>query len=131
MNQRRRWFSGLVKVALFAPVRWRWRVMLGISMLAWAVAPFAWLYTIEHFINGGHISPAVQAVANVTLAVFIVATLLGLRVNLSEHGVTNPLRRLGWSATWLACLPMFSLMESAGVAWALVRPARSFHVVKK
>jgi beta-1,4-mannosyltransferase len=131
MKQRRRWFSGLVKVALYAPVRLRWRVMLGVSMLAWAAAPFAWLYTIEHFVHGGHISPAVQAAANFTLAVYIVTTLLGLRVNLTEHGITSPVRRAGWFTTWLACLPVLTLMESAGVAWALVNPARSFHVVKK
>ena len=131
MNQRRRWFSGLVKVALCAPVGWRWRAVLGISMAAWALAPLAWLYTIEHFTNGGHISLAVQVAANLTLAVYVVTTLLGLRVNLTEHGVTSPVRRLGWSLTWLACLPIFSLMETAGVAWALVNPARSFHVVKK
>ena len=131
LNQRRRWFSGLMKVTLYAPVKLRWRVMLGISMLAWALAPFAWVYTIEHFVHGGHISPAVQVIANFTLAVYIVTTILGLRVNLTEHGVKSPIRRLGWFITWLTCLPMFSLMESAGVAWALVNPARSFHVVRK
>lgn len=131
LNQRRRWFSGLVKVALYAPVKLRWRVMLGISMLAWALAPFAWVYTIEHFINGGHITPAVQFIANFTLAVFIVTTIFGLRVNLTEHGIKSPIRRLGWFITWLTCLPMFSLMESAGVAWALVNPAKSFYVVHK
>ena len=131
LNQRRRWFSGLMKVTLYAPVKLRWRVMLGISVLAWALAPFAWVYTIEHFVHGGHISPAVQVIANLTLAVYIVTTILGLRVNLTEHGVKSPIRRLGWFITWLTCLPMFSLMESAGVAWALVNPARSFHVVRK
>jgi hypothetical protein len=52
-------------------------------------------------------------------------------VNMTEHGIRNPLRRIGWCVTWLACMPMFSLMESVSVAYAIVKPARGFHVVRK
>jgi egghead protein (zeste-white 4 protein) len=131
LKQRRRWFSGLVNVVLRAPVRLRWRLMLGINMLAWALAPFAWGYTIAHFVTGGYVDPLVRALANGSFAVYIVTTLAGLRVNMTEHGIRNPLRRIGWCVTWLACMPMFSLMESVSVAYAIVKPARGFHVVRK
>lgn len=131
LKQRRRWFSGLVATALHAPVRLRWRLLLGVNMAAWALAPFAWGYTIAHFVTGGYVDPLVRALANGSFAVYIVTTIAGLRVNMDEHGIRSPLRRLGWCATWLACMPLFSLMESASVAYALARPARGFHVVKK
>jgi beta-1,4-mannosyltransferase len=131
LRQRRRWFSGLLNVVLHAPVRLRWRVMLGISITAWVITPLAWLYTIEHFIHGSHVNAGVQAAANFAFAAYLVIALFGLKRNLIEHGVRNPAKQAGWFVTWLACLPLFGLMESAGVAWALVRPARSFHVVEK
>lgn len=131
LKQRRRWFSGLVMVARKAPVRLRWRLMLAVNMAAWALAPFAWGYTIAHFITGGYVDPAVRALANGAFAVYIVTTLVGLRVNMDEHGIRSPLHRIGWCATWLACMPVFSLLESISVAYALASPARGFHVVKK
>lgn len=131
VKQRRRWFSGLIKVAVQAPVKLRWRIMLGVSMLAWALAPLAWGYTIGHFITGGYVDPAVRALANGSFAVYIVTTLAGLRVNMNEHGIRNPLKRVGWCLTWLFCMPVFSLMESISVAYALARPATGFHVVRK
>ena len=131
MKQRRRWFSGLVKVATKAPVRLRWRFVLCVSMLAWALAPLAWGYTIAHLITGGYVNPLVRALANGSFAVYIVTTLAGLRVNMTEHGIRNPLKRFGWCVTWLCCMPVFSLMESVSVAYALARPATGFHVVRK
>jgi egghead protein (zeste-white 4 protein) len=131
MKQRRRWFTGLVKVATQAPVKLRWRFVLGVSMLAWALAPLVWGYTIAHFITGGYVDPVVRALANGSFAVYIVTTLVGLRVNMNEHGINNPLKRLGWCVTWLCCMPVFSLIESASVDYALARPATGFHVVRK
>jgi len=131
MKQRRRWFNGLVKVAVFAPVKLRWRLVIGISMAAWALAPLAWAYTLAHFALGGYIDPWVRAVANGSFAVYITTTIIGLKVNLAEHGVTSRFRRTGWCLGWLMLMPVFSLMESASVAYAMVRPTNSFHVVKK
>jgi beta-1,4-mannosyltransferase len=131
LKQRRRWFSGLVSTALHSPARLQWRLMLGINMLAWALAPFAWGYTIAHFVTGGYVDPVVRALANGSFAVYVVTTLVGLRVNMTEHGIRNPLHRIGWCLTWLACMPVFSLLESVSVAYAIASPARGFHVVKK
>lgn len=130
-KQRGRWFNGLVRTSLTAPSSFRWRVMLTVSMLAWACAPFAWLYTLGHLALGGYVSPEIRALANFSLAVYVATTLVGLRVNMREHGITKLAQKIRWSLTWLVCLPLFSLMESAAVARAIIRPARDFHVVKK
>jgi egghead protein (zeste-white 4 protein) len=131
MKQRRRWFNGLVKVAAFAPVKLRWRAGLTISMAAWALTPLAWAYTLAHFAIGGEVDPLVRALANGSFAIYITTTLVGLKVNLAEHGVTSRVRRTGWYAAWLACMPVFGLMESASVAYAMARPSSGFHIVRK
>ena len=131
IKQRRRWFSGLVRTSLSAPASLRWRAVLIVSMLAWGSAPFAWIYTIGHLIDGGYINPVVRALANFGLAVYIATTLIGLQLNMREHGMPGIGQKVRWALIWLVCLPVFSLMESAAVAFAIVRPAKTFHVVGK
>ena len=131
LKQRRRWFNGMARTAMHAPVSWKWRLVLGISMVTWASAPFAWVYTIGHLVLGGYVSPVIQALANVSLAVYITTTLVGLGVNMADHDIWHPLAKLRWGLTWLVCLPAFSLLEASAVFYALVRPAKGFDVVKK
>ena len=131
VKQRRRWFQGLVKVSLFAPVKLRWRACLGINTLLWSIAPLGALYTIGHAFYGFEVNPTIRALANLSFAEFMTLYLIGLKANLDEHGITHPISRLGWSLAQLALTPFFSLLESAGVATAIVRPVAGFHVVSK
>lgn len=131
IKQRRRWFNGMARTAVSAPVSVKWKGVLGVSMLAWASAPVAWVYTIGHFVDGGYISPWVRALANISLAVYVATTFVGLQVNMTEHGIKNPFQKIRWALTWLVCMPVFSLLESTAVAYAILRPAKTFHVVKK
>jgi egghead protein (zeste-white 4 protein) len=131
LKQRRRWFNGMTRTALHAPVSWKWRAVLTASMITWASAPFAWIYTLTHLIEGGYVSPVVQALANISLAVYVATTLIGLGVNLTDHGITRLLPKFRWGLVWLICLPAFSLLESAAVAFAIIRPAAGFDVVRK
>ena len=50
---------------------------------------------------------------------------------MKEHGIKNPFNKLRWAVTWIACMPVFSLLEASAVAFAIVRPAKNFHVVQK
>ena len=131
LKQRRRWFNGMDRTARKAPARLRWRLTLLASMAAWACAPIAWIYTIGHLAEGGYISPVIRVLADLSLAVYVATTLIGLQLNMREHGITSLIQKVRWAVTWLACLPVFSLMESVAVAYALVRPAKDFHVVRK
>jgi beta-1,4-mannosyltransferase len=131
MKQRRRWFNGMHRTSWRAPAQLRWRLTLMLAMLTWALTPLAWAYTVAHFVDGGYTPPIIRALANAGLAVYITTTLVGLRVNLDDHRVRNRLQRLRWTLTWLVCLPLFSILEAAAVAFAMLRPTRTFHVVKK
>lgn len=131
LKQRRRWFNGLARTSVSAPSSFRWRVGMFLSMIVWGSAPIAWVYTVAHLLDGGAVNPVIRVMANLSLAVYVTTTLVGLRLNLREHGETSRFRKIGWALTWLACLPAFSLLEATAVAYAIIRPARDFHVVKK
>lgn len=129
--QRRRWWQGLARVSIHAPVKLRYRLFLGFNTLTWAFAPIGLLYTYAHFFWGFEVRPWIQLGANLAFASFLVLYLIGLRANLDEHGIDGPVRRASWYVAQIVLFPVFSLMEAAGVAYAIVRPSPGFHVVKK
>ena len=131
VRQRRRWFQGLLKVALHAPVKFRWRVCIGLNTLLWALAPFAALYTIGHLLYGFEVEPVVRLLANLSFASFATLYVVGLKANLDEHRVCNPLERAGWCMAQVVLLPLFTLIEGLGVLGAIFKPVAGFHVVKK
>lgn len=131
VRQRRRWFQGLAKVALYAPVKLKWRLSLGINTVLWALAPFAMLYTIAHFFYGFEIPPVIRFLANFSFSSFVVLYLVGVWANLDEYEVKGRLRRFFWSLSQVMLLPFFSSMEAIGVLAAILRPQPGFHVVKK
>jgi egghead protein (zeste-white 4 protein) len=131
IKQRRRWFQGLAKVSLHAPVKRRLRLMLGFNTFTWMLAPLGLLYTYAHWFWGFPVRGWVAWGANIAFASFVTLYLVGLKANLDEHGVTSRVKRAGWYAAQVILLPVFSAMESVGVAYALLRPHAGFHVVKK
>jgi len=131
VKQRRRWFQGLAKVSLYAPVKFRWRLSLGLNTILWAIAPFAMLYTIAHFFYGPSVVPWVHFLANFSFTSFVVLYLIGLRANLDEYGVTRTQDRFFWTVVQIVLQPCFSFIESLGVIAAVFFPTNTFHVVKK
>jgi egghead protein (zeste-white 4 protein) len=131
MKQRRRWYQGLAKVALYAPVKKHWRLVIGGNTMVWTLAPFAILYTIAHFAYGFRVVLPIQLMADASFASFMTLYLSGLRVNMAEHGITRLHKRLFWYAAQIALLPAFTAMEAGGVALAIIRPVSGFHVVTK
>ncbi len=131
VKQRRRWFQGLTKVALYAPVKRIWRLSLGINTILWALAPFASLYTIAHFFYGFSTTPWLHFLANFSFAYFGVLYLIGLKTNLDEYGMKSAWRRFVWTVMQIVLIPVFNAMEGTGVLMAIFRPHPGFHVVKK
>lgn len=131
IKQRRRWYQGLAKVSLYAPVKFRWRVSLGANTLLWTFAPFASLYTIAHFFYGFHHPEWVRFLANYSFASFATLYIVGLRANLDEYGITKRWKRSLWFVSQVVLLPFFNFLEGSGVLAAVLRPVSGFHVVKK
>jgi beta-1,4-mannosyltransferase len=131
VRQRRRWYQGLVKVSIWAPVKLRWRLPLGLNTFCWTLAPFAMLYTIGHLFYGFSHEWWIRFLANYSLASFGTLYLIGLKANLDEYGVQRWFKRVGWGIAQLILFPFFTLLEGVGVMLAVFRPVAGFHVVKK
>lgn len=131
VRQRRRWYQGLAKVSIHAPVKLRWRLPLGLNTFFWTLAPFAVLYTIGHFFYGFSHEWWIRALANYSFASFGTLYFMGLKANLDEYGVTSLYQRVSWYVAQLVFFPIFTLLEGLGVLGALFRPVAGFHVVNK
>jgi len=131
VKQRRRWYQGLAKVAIHAPVKLRWRLVIGTNTILWTLAPFAVLYTAAHFAYGSSVMAPVKLMADLSMASFLTLYVCGLRENLREHGITSPVQRAAWYALQVMLLPVFCTLEAAGVMLAIVHPVKGFHVVSK
>ncbi len=131
LRQRRRWFHGLVKTALFAPVKLRWRLGLGLNTMLWALAPFAVVYTVFSLFYGVEIPPVVQALASYSFATYALWYVTGLKTNMDEHGIKNFWKRVQLSLLQIFLLPVFCVLEGLGVLWGLATQAKDFQVVKK
>jgi beta-1,4-mannosyltransferase len=136
VRQRRRWYQGLVKVVLYAPVRLRWRLPLGLNTFFWTLAPFGILYFFVQFFyglffNGFMHEGWIMFLANFSFSLFISVYLIGLKANLDEHGIQGWFKRTGWYIAQLVLFPFFVVLETAGVLAGVLRPVAGFHVVKK
>ncbi|HZZ98971.1 MAG TPA: glycosyltransferase family 2 protein [Candidatus Saccharimonadia bacterium] len=131
VRQRRRWYQGLAKVSLYAPVKFIWRFSLGLNTLLWTLSPFAVLYTVGHFFFGFAHEWWIRFFANFSFSSFEVLYIVGLKANLDESGILHWWKRLKWFIAQAVLLPFFSVLESVGVLFAIVRPVSGFHVVEK
>jgi beta-1,4-mannosyltransferase len=131
LRQRRRWFQGLVKVALHAPVKLRWRLCLGLNTMLWGLAPFAMLYTFANLLHNVGINPEIRFLASYSFATFAALYITGLKANMDEHGVKGWGQRTLMTLSVFLLLPVFAAMEGLGVLWAMVTPVKGFQVVKK
>jgi egghead protein (zeste-white 4 protein) len=131
LRQRRRWFHGLVKTVLYAPVKLRWRFGLGLNTMLWALAPFAVVYTLCKLFYNVEIPFAVRVLASYSFATFAVWYVTGLKANMDEHGIKKFWKRVQLTLLQIFLLPMFCVLEGLGVLWGLASRAKGFEVVKK
>jgi egghead protein (zeste-white 4 protein) len=133
IRQRRRWYQGLVKVSLHAPVKLRWRVSIGLNTFLWTLAPFTAAYTVVHFFYGFQVLLWIKLLASFSFASFLTLYFTGLKANMDEHEDMGQRRfgRVYWTIVQTLFIPAFCLLEAGGVLSALIKPVKGFHVVEK
>ena len=100
-------------------------------MVTWASTLLAWPITIADLVTGTTAPEWIQIGASFALAGYATHYLVGLFVNLNDRQV------YGWKRLYLyvfqiLALPVYSVMESAAVIYAVLRPDfAGFHVVEK
>ncbi len=121
LRQRRRWFQGLVKVALHAPVAIRWRLAWRSTLCFGALrpSPCSTRSAISRIM-----SRSAHGAGSRELFLRDLRNALHhwAEANMDEHGITSWPRRVFLTAKVLLLLPVFAAMEGLGVLWALLNP---------
>ena len=131
VKQRRRWFVGLIKCAALTPVRFRYRLALTFSVLLWAFSWASVSYTYSNLVVGTTTPVPIVVLANLVFASYISQYVIGLKLNLADRGGFSLPKKAALYVLQVVLIPVFSIMEGCGVAYALVKPETKFHVVKK
>jgi egghead protein (zeste-white 4 protein) len=132
IKQRRRWFVGLMLVALYAPVRMRYRAAIGVSTVMWSVSWVGVLATYVNLVAGITVPLPIRLAGNAAFAFYVMLYFIGIRLQLDYGGPLGLLHRLGHYVGVVVLIPVFAILESLGVIYGLLRPdVGGFHVVKK
>jgi beta-1,4-mannosyltransferase len=131
LKQRRRWFVGLCQVVRRAPVPLRWRLPLGFSIAAWSMAWLGVLYTYVNLLTGIDTPDPIWLVGTFAFAVYVAQYLVGLRINMDHRGIHGFWRRSRLYVLQVLLVPVFAVMEAAGVVYGIVKPESGFHVISK
>jgi beta-1,4-mannosyltransferase len=120
IRQRRRWFNGLWVVVLCKELELKYRIILGVMMVYWALSPFILL--MNFFILFG-------LQINVWIKAFFVISFLYYLLAYSIGGYRNGgFKGMIFSILFL---PISFFYESVGVLYGIVRPVKTFEVVNK
>jgi egghead protein (zeste-white 4 protein) len=132
MFQRRRWYSGLWKVALYAPSPWWARLLLLTFMSGWTMSCVAVLYTVANLFMGFYTNELVAWLAASCFAWYVATYSYGLFLNLRQCAPNiSAWHKTGLYLLQVLLMPLFGMMEAASVLFAIVRPERGFHVIDK
>ncbi|MBA3357861.1 MAG: glycosyltransferase family 2 protein [Thermoleophilaceae bacterium] len=131
VKQRRRWFNGLILVVLHAPVRLRWRLPLAFAVALWSISWVGVAFAYVNLALGLLISRTVFIVGSFAFSVYIVQYVMGLYLNLRARGEKTSFRTARLYVLQVLLIPIFSVMEAAGVIYGIIRPEKGFHVIQK
>jgi egghead protein (zeste-white 4 protein) len=133
-KQRRRWYCGLWKVVLYSPAPVAARAALAGFLITWVVSAIGGVYTVANLFTG-LATPIVPSILGAfVFAWYVSSYLTGLWLSLRSMPAdllpSLPKRCLLYVAQ-VVLLPLFGTLESLGVFYAMLKPERGFHVIKK
>jgi cellulose synthase/poly-beta-1,6-N-acetylglucosamine synthase-like glycosyltransferase len=131
LNQRERWFAGLLRLAFQRSLPLRSRILMAHNVLVWALAPLAYpglVLCVAFAVGAGALIPVVPALlpiwtTNVAFGVWLYWE--GFKINVASSTRPGP----AWERyVVLALIPVFAFLECLAISRALLRLA-SFHDV--
>jgi egghead protein (zeste-white 4 protein) len=133
-KQRRRWYSGLWKVVLYSPAPVLARAALAGFLVTWIASAIGGIYTVINLFTG-LVTPIVPSVmGGFVFAWYVSSYVTGLWLSLRSMPLdvlpSRPVRALLYVAQ-VVLLPVFGVLETLGVLYAVLAPERGFHVIKK
>jgi egghead protein (zeste-white 4 protein) len=129
LKQRRRWFLGIVQVTK-GPLPLRTKGILMLSALSWVGSVLVAGATVINFIHPTMVPPAIRLGSDIALGVYVGLYLAGLHLNLQGLDLSTR-RKLYYYGLMTISIPIYSMLEMAGVLYGVVRPQLGFEVIKK
>jgi hypothetical protein len=121
-------------VVLYSPAQLPARAALAMFLITWIVSAIGGLYTVVNLFTGLTTPVVPGVVGGFVFAWYISSYITGLWLSLrsmpEDLRPSAPMRALLYAAQ-LVMLPVFGALESLGVFYAMVKPEKGFHVVKK
>jgi egghead protein (zeste-white 4 protein) len=128
-KQRRRWFGGLW-ACVFAPaLPLADRALLGTFMTLWALSPLCILLVYTNLLMPTGTPVWLAMIGGISFFYFVSLYVVGF-LQSYDRGMGG-WRYAGLLAAQLLLIPVFSVMESAGVIYGLLSPVTDFHIVQK
>ena len=133
-KQRRRWYSGLWKVALYAPAALWARLVLMLFLSAWLLSAVGGVYTFVNLFTGLSTPWPAEVCGGLVFSWYVTTYLTGLWLSLRSMPPELRPSRLASCGLYVAqvlLMPVFGSLEAAGVFLAVIAPEQGFHVIKK
>jgi len=131
IQQRRRWYCGLMLLSFDKIIPWRVRWPLALNMLLWTVAWIGPIVTLLNIIGGGGYFPKYLLIAAALLQGFYASVyMVGAYRNLLGVDVST-WRKIQIYAFSFLLMPISNAIEGVAVLYGIIRPVKTFEVVNK
>ena len=129
LKQRRRWFIGIVQV-IRGPLSWNTKGVLMLSTISWAGSILVGMATLVNLAHPVIVPLSIRLGSDIALGIYASLYLSGLHLNLRDQGYSR-VQRLKYYLTLLVSIPAYSLIETLGIAYGIVKPELGFEVISK
>lgn len=131
IQQRRRWYCGLILLSFDKLIPWRVRWTLTLNMLLWTVAWIGPIITVFNLMAGGGYFPKILLIIAALLQGFYASVYsVGAYRNLLGIKLSLP-RKILIYFTSLLLMPVSNAIEGIAVIYGIIKPVKTFEVVNK
>jgi egghead protein (zeste-white 4 protein) len=130
IQQRRRWYCGLMYLAFDGSVKFSSRIMMMINMLLWTVAWLGPIVTLINLIFGGYFPTVLIIIAALLQGFYTSVYMIGLWHNLEDVKMSF-LRKFSLYVTTFLLIPVANAIEGIAVFYGIVKPVKHFAIVHK
>lgn len=131
LRQRRRWYCGLMTLSFDKELKLKTRLFLMLNMLFWTVSWSGPIFTIANLAYRNGYSPLTLTIAAAIIQGSYCATyLVGAYRGVIGSGLGMPKRVLLYLITFIL-FPISNTIEGIAILYGIIRPVKTFDVVKK
>ena len=131
LRQRRRWYCGLMYLSFDCELKLKTRFFLMLNMILWSIGWLGPLLTIVALFNVGNYSPTYFIVgASLIQGAYASVYLIGAYRGMLDTEI-NYFRKIYIYVMTFLLMPFSSAVEGTAILYGILRPVKTFDVVKK